>query len=166
MNKEDMSKITGVLSTMRKCNGIIIETLTIQPERSIILDALKYFKENGYNVYSLRHKENDMSLPYEVCKDSILVNRFGWFVTKDTMKFNKNIYHNSSLLNVNNVNYYTNNDDYRSCKIELVEYAYDCSVSVSLNDFIDNYDTINTTMKNVRDEFIQNELKRKVNKRR
>lgn len=161
MEKEKLDKIRGVLATVRKCNGIMIETITKQPERSIILDALKYFKENGYNVYSLRHKENDMSLPYEVCKDSILVNRFGWFVTKDTMKFNKTKYLNSSLLNVNNVNYYSNNDNYRSDKIEVIEFAYDCGVDTTLTKFIDNYTELSTTMKNVRDEFIENELKKK-----
>ena len=77
-----------VPARIRKCDGFVLEALTLQPHREIMFELMKeLMDEYGYHIYSLRHKEDDMSDPHYVTKKGILVNRFGWFMSKDIMKF-------------------------------------------------------------------------------
>lgn len=76
-----------VPSRLRHCNGFILEAITVQPQRKLIFELMEELQDKGYNIYSLRHKENDMCEPHFITPKNILINRFGWFITKDKMKF-------------------------------------------------------------------------------
>lgn len=79
-----------VPAIMRKCNGFVIEILTSQPERKILFNTISELVANfGYHLYSLRHKDGDMTEPKWVTSEPILCNRFGWFVSQDEMNINK-----------------------------------------------------------------------------
>ena len=81
-------KIMCVPAHIRHCEGFVIETVTVQPERKLIFELIGELKEkHGYNVYTLLHRENDWSEPRYVSMDPCLINRFGWFLTKDKMVF-------------------------------------------------------------------------------
>lgn len=69
---------------LRKCKGIVIEAVSGSGKVQPILDKAR---ENGYNIYYLRHSENDWSTPHTISFNPVLVNRFGWFITKDNMNF-------------------------------------------------------------------------------
>ena len=81
--------IKCVPARIRHCNGFILEAVTTQPDRKLIFDLMEELSDNhGYNIYSLRHPDNDWSQPRYVTRKGIAFNRFGWFLSKDDMNFN------------------------------------------------------------------------------
>ena len=107
MNKQiekGMKYTLCVPAEIRKCKGIVIETLTSAVERKNMIATIKELESRGYHIYGLRHPDNDMSKPASVKSQSVLVNRFGWFITKDEMKFNKS---NEVMINRRNAVYYS-----------------------------------------------------------
>ena len=141
-------KIECIPATIRKCRGIIIETLTVEPERSIIKESLEEFKNAGYHIYGLRHKENDMSEPHYVYKNGVLVNRFGWFISKDKMKFKNDIRNPGVRITVSNSNYYGVVNS-KKADIDYEEKSFDYGVRIKLSDFMDNANSIIQTMTNI-----------------
>lgn len=111
------SKIDCAVCTLRKCNGIIIETLTSTEERKMIFDYLEDFKNKGYHIYGLLHLENDWSKPSYIRNGDVLVNRFGWFITKDKMEFkddtiiNDVVIHDEVALTCKNSTYFDISSD-------------------------------------------------------
>ena len=91
MGKNIFDEVMCVPATIRKCDGFIVKSLIneepVGNERNNELEALRTLKDTSYNVYGLRHPQLDMSRPYMVCSEPALINRFGWFFTKQTMKF-------------------------------------------------------------------------------
>lgn len=104
--KNDLNAVPCVPAIIRKCKGFVIEVVTVEPKRTRIFNTIKLLLANGYNVYTLLHSENDMSKPTYITDSykSGIVNRFGWFITKDEMIFPKN-FNYSMRINSSNVRY-------------------------------------------------------------
>lgn len=133
------TEINCVPAKIRHCNGFIIEALTSNPERKLNFELIgELVKNHGYNMYSLRHKDNDWSEPHYITSEGILVNRFGWFLTKDKMKF-KNIQDEIRLTVSNTIFINVNNIDYR--KIYEVPYYGNCTL-INVLDYFLNEDKI------------------------
>jgi len=80
--------IKCVPARIRHCNGFILEAITEQPDRTIMFDLMNELADDhGYTIYSLRHPDNDWSTPRYITQKGVLFNRFGWFLSKDSMKF-------------------------------------------------------------------------------
>lgn len=125
-------QIMCVPAHIRHCEGVIVEVVTCQPERKVMFNLMAELKEkHGYNVYSLRHKSNDWSEPHYITEKHILIDRFGWFITKDKMKFNDIL--QEITLGVYNAKYYDEENGerieepcYGYCKqIDILDYLYD-----------------------------------------
>ena len=123
-------KIMCVPAHIRHCDGFVIETLTSQPERKIIFELLGELKEkHGYNVYTLLHTETDWTEPKYVSMHSSLINRFGWFLTKDKMVFSSKQQDvklrktNTVYFNVTDENYSVEESYIGRCKeIDVLDY--------------------------------------------
>lgn len=138
-NRLKKCKIYCVPSTIRKCNGFVIEVLTKQPERKTTFDLLHELRDkHGYNIYSLRHKDNDMSEPHYVTEKGIFVNRFGWFVTKDKMEFTEP--EDEVKLTTKNSEYYNLNSENNG--IEKVFKHYGSCYELDVVEYISNEDKI------------------------
>lgn len=86
--KKRIKNIKCIPACIRHCNGFVIETTTVQPDRKNIFDLMEELADiHGYHIYSLRHKCSDWTEPRYITQKGILFDRFGWFLSKDKMKF-------------------------------------------------------------------------------
>lgn len=100
------TNIEFVMATIRKCDGLIIEVSGSDEQRRAIFDLLSVCNTiPNLHAYGLRHPCSDWTYPSAI-KDTqmILVNRLGWFITTDEMKFNRN--NNEVYLSSRNAIYY------------------------------------------------------------
>ena len=84
--------ILCVPAKIRKCKGICVESLTSENTRKALQELLDWFyynEDDKYYIYGLRHIENDWSTPRFICENNVFINKFGWFITRDKMGFNK-----------------------------------------------------------------------------
>lgn len=111
--------IKGTLACIRKCYGITIEAVSETTEREAQINLIeKIMEEGNFNVYHLRHADNDWSKPYAISKVSILVNRYGWFITPDVMDFSKG---DEIHLTSSNAKYYDFKYDKRMGKAVMMD---------------------------------------------
>ena len=122
-----------VPARIRHCDGFILEAITVQPQRKLMFELMTELQDKGYNIYSLRHKDGDMSEPHFITSKGILVNRFGWFLTKDKMKFKSET--DEIRLTVRNSLYY--ND----CNGEIIsKYFYGSCAFIPINKYFEQAD--------------------------
>lgn len=129
-------------ATIRKCDGIIFEPRVCVHET--VMSAQKLINELirlGYKVYGLRHTETDWSQPRYICPHFCLVNRFGFFATKDEMKFKNKInfggesVYSDIALSSRNCTYYFMEDG------EVSSYNYYQDVyAIPIMEFLNNQD--------------------------
>ena len=111
-------KIKASLGHIRHCYGVVIELVSESKTRERQLNIVDEYMEKGYNVYWLRHADNDWSRPAAISVKQILANRFGWFITKDNMDFSKN---DEVNLSSQNAMYYNFRYDKRSNSASIIE---------------------------------------------
>jgi hypothetical protein len=86
------SKLIDLIPTSFRCygrphSGYTLEVMTDDVIRPVQFRFLRFLQEyTDFNVYGLRHADDDMSEPYTIEK-SVLINRFGWFITKEEIPF-------------------------------------------------------------------------------
>ena len=106
--------IKCTLAKIRKCRGIIFNVYSEDVNK--LNECLFDLQDKGYLLYHLRHSEDDRSKPHTIKKDNVIYNRYGFFATKDIMKF-KN-FKNEITINKKNSTFYILEDNGEITKVE------------------------------------------------